>query len=102
MIKLDNQKLYEVEIKSEALLREGKKGFITYFKGGRKRTIVSNVRALYPQYTDPKDKPVVNITPITYKEYQARVDGKVIEQKQHLIQGQGHIMKVEDYEDMGN
>lgn len=94
--------IYEVEIKSKAILREGKKSFITYFKGGHKKTIVSNVRVLYPQYTQVEDKPVVNITPITYREYEARVSGKMVEQKQHLIQGEGHIMQEEDYGTLGN
>lgn len=94
--------LYEIEIKSMALIREGKKGFITYFKGGRRRTIVKNVQKLYPQFMKPEDKPVVNITPISEKEYEYRVNGGKIVHKQHLIQGKEHIFKVEDYETVGN
>lgn len=85
MSKPQNPQMYEVEIKSKALLREGKRGLITYFEGGRRKTIVSNVRKIYPQYTDPKDEPVVNITPIKREEYEARVNGRQINQKQHLI-----------------
>lgn len=96
------KKLYEVEIKSEAILREGKKSFITYFEGGQKRTIVKNVMALYPQFTDPKDNPVVDITPITRTEYKKRLGGEQIHQKRHLIKGEGHVMQVEDYETLGN
>jgi hypothetical protein len=85
-------KLYEVEIKSKALLKEGKKGLITYFQGGQKHHIVKNVMALYPQYTKPEDAPVVNITPITNEEYQKRLVGKDIEQKQHLLKAEGHVL----------
>jgi hypothetical protein len=77
--------LYEVEIKSKALLREGKNGLITYFRGGQKKTIASNVRKIYPQYTDPVDAPVVNITPISFRDYEQRKNGGEIRQKQHLI-----------------
>lgn len=87
----DNQ-LYEVEIKSQSLLAEGKKSFITYFRGGNKKTIASNVRYLYPQYTKEEDKATVYITPITEEEYQSRVNGGMIKQKQHLIQGEGNII----------
>lgn len=84
--------LYEVEIKSQALLRENKRGFITYFKGGNKKTIVMNVQKLYPQYTDPKDEPVVNIRPIKYREYQERLKTGIIEQKQKLVQKEGNFV----------
>lgn len=96
------KRLYEVEIKSEAILAEGKKSFITYFRGGQKKTIVSNVRKLYPTYTDPKDKPVIEITPISEIEYQARVNGARIEQKRHLVKTSEYFFKGEDYEVMGN
>lgn len=99
---MNKKRLYEVEIKSQALLREGKKGFITYFEGGQKKTIVKNVMALYPQYTQPEDKPVVDITPITRGEYKKRLNGEQILQKRHLIKGEGHVMQVEDYETLGN
>lgn len=84
--------MYEVEIKSEALLREGKKGFICYFKGGNKKTIVMNVQKLYPQFTQPEDKPVVNIRPIKYREYEARLNGEPITQKQKLLQKEGNFV----------
>lgn len=84
--------LYEVEIKSEALLREDKKGFICYFQGGNRKTIIMNVQKLYPQFTQPEDKPVVNIRPIRYKEYEARLNGEPIEQKQKLIQKEGNFV----------
>jgi hypothetical protein len=48
--------------------------------------------ALYPQYTKPEDAPVVNITPITNEEYQKRLVGKDIEQKQHLLKAEGHVL----------
>jgi hypothetical protein len=88
----NKNKIYEVEIKSQSLLREGKKGFITYFQGGPKKKIVSNVQKMFPQFTNPKDKPMVNITPISFKEYQLRVDGEPIKQKGHLITMKEHIL----------
>lgn len=84
--------IYEVEIKSQSLLNEGKNGFICYFRGGNRKTIVMNVQKLYPQYTHPDDKPVVNITPIQFREYQARLNGKAIEQKQKLLQKEGNFV----------
>ena len=84
--------LYEVEIKSQALLNEGKQGFICYFKGGNKKTIVMNVQKLYPQYTNPDDKPVVNITPIKFREYEKRANGGTIEQKQKLLEKEGNFV----------
>jgi len=84
--------LYEVEIKSEALLREDKKGFICYFQGGNRKTIIMNVQKLYPQFTQLEDKPVVNIRPIKYREYEARLNGEPIEQKQKLIQKEGNFV----------
>lgn len=94
--------LYEVEIKSLQLLREGKRGFITYFKGGKHKTIISNLRKLYPQFMNPDDKPVVNITKITEEEYNRRLGGEQIVQKQHSITGKGDFLKLEDYETLGN
>lgn len=99
---MKNKRLYEVEIKSAALLREGQRGFITYFEGGQKKTIVKNVMALYPQFTNPEDNPVIEITPITRTDYKKRLVGQQIQQKRHLIKGEGHIMQVEDYETLGN
>jgi len=43
-----SKKIYEVEIKSMALIREGKKSLITYFQGGPKKLIVSNLKYLFP------------------------------------------------------
>jgi hypothetical protein len=83
--------MYEVEIKSNALLKEGKKSLITYFRGGNKKTIVNNTRVLYPQYTDPNDKPIVSITPITFREYEERVGGNMIHQKKHLVKAEGEF-----------
>lgn len=83
------KKLYEVEIKSMALLREGKKSFITYFQGGPAKRIISNLKILYPQYMNVNDKPFVNITPMTYREYEQRLAGKQIEQKAQLVQEKG-------------
>jgi hypothetical protein len=99
---LKKKQLYEVEIKSMALIREGKKSFITYFSGGKKKTIVSNVMILYPQFTNPADKPVVNITPITEEEYMDRLVTKEIHQKQKQVFTKADVMKVEDYETLGN
>lgn len=84
--------LYEVEIKSKALLDEGKKGFICYFKGGNKKTIIMNVQKLYPQYTKPEDSPVVNITPIRYNIYEARKNGGQIKQKQQIFERRGNFV----------
>ena len=98
-----SERLYEVEIKSKALLREGKNGLITYFEGGRKKTIVRNVQRLYPQYTDPADSPIVNITPITREEYERRFDGGQLTQKQHLIKAKAFVVKPEDIDEtVGN
>lgn len=92
--------LYEVEIKSQSLLKEGQRGFITYFRSDDTKLIASNVRYLYPQYTDPKDSPVVNITPISEHEYSKRVlTGKII-QKQELLETKADIMRIEDYENI--
>jgi hypothetical protein len=94
--------MYEVEIKSQALLKDGKKSLITYFKGGPKKAIVKNVQMLYPQYTNPVDQPIVNISPISINEYHERLGGKQIVHKQHLVNTEGNILKVEDYETVGN
>jgi len=83
--------LYEVEVKSMALLREGKKGFITYFRGGNKKTIVSNLMKLYPQYTNPADKPNVEIRPISFREYEMRKNGGQINQKAHFVEAEAHL-----------
>ena len=85
--------LYEVEIKSRALLKEGKKSFITYFQGGRAKRVISNLRLLYPQYMNPEDKPLVNITVITAEEYEARKSGKQIRHKAHMMEAEGNIVK---------
>jgi len=104
MEKQANGQLYEVEIKSASLLKEGKRSLITYFKGGKKKKIVQNVQFLYPQYTQTDDKPIVNIRPISQKEYDSRINSTMILQKQHLIQGAEHIFNAEDlnHENLGN
>lgn len=86
------KQLYEVEIKSMAIIREGKKGFITYFEGGPHQQIISNLRILYPQYMDPADKPVVNITKISRKDYNRRIKGDHIKQYAQMIKTEGHIL----------
>ena len=91
MARKKNQ-MYEVEIKSKAILKEGKKSLVTYFQGGNKKTIASNVRLLYPQYTREEDKATVFITPISYKDYLERVDGEAIKQKGHLIETEGNVV----------
>lgn len=84
--------LYEVELKSKAILKEGKKSLITYFSGGNKKTIASNVRKLYPQYTKKEDKAEVLITPISDEEYEARRTGKPINQKGHMVETEGKVI----------
>ena len=94
--------LYEVEIKSKSLLKEGKKGLITYFRGGTPEMIASNVRFLYPQYTKKEDEAVVNITPISVQEYMNRLVGGVVRQRQQLVTEKAHILELSDYETLGN
>jgi hypothetical protein len=92
-MKNKTQNLYEVEVKSQALLKEGKKSFITYFQGGRAKRVISNLKILYPQYTKPEDKPLVNITVITKEEYEARKSGKQIQHKAHMMEAEGNVVK---------
>jgi hypothetical protein len=92
-MKNKTQNIYEVEVKSQALLKEGKKSFITYFQGGRAKRVISNLKILYPQYTKPEDKPLVNITVITMEEYEARKGGKQIQHKAHMMEAEGNIVK---------
>jgi hypothetical protein len=92
-MKTKTQNLYEVEVKSQALLKEGKKSFITYFQGGRAKRVISNLKILYPQYTKPEDKPLINITVITMEEYEARKSGKQIRHKAHMMEAEGNIVK---------
>jgi len=91
-MKSKNKKLFEVEIKSMALINEGKKSLITYFQGGTKKRIVSNVQKIFPQYTKIEDKPVVNITRITMEEYEQRKNGGAIKQNLEMIQTKGDIL----------
>jgi hypothetical protein len=90
-MKRKKNKMYEVELKSKALLREGKKSLITYFQGGPKKLIVSNLKYLYPQYTNPEDKPQVDITPITYTQFEERKNGIQVSQKRHLVEEKGEV-----------
>lgn len=92
-MKKKENKLYEVEIKSMSILRDGKKSFITYFQGGPAKRIISNLKILYPQYMNTDDKPMVNITPISMKEYLARKNGQQIEHKGHMMEAEGNIVK---------
>lgn len=91
-MKKNKNKLFEVEIKSMALIRDGMKSFITYFQGGPAKRIISNLKILYPQYMNPEDNPVVNITHISLEEYEERKNGSQIKHKQHLIQGEADVL----------
>lgn len=97
MAKKKRQYYYEVEIKSLALLREGKRGLVTYFKGGPKELIASNCRKIYPQYTKPEDNPIVNIRKIPFREIKRIQEGGQITQKQTMYQTKKHVLKEEDY-----
>ena len=99
---MGRKRLYEVEIKSGALIDIGKKGFVTYFEGGQKKTIVKNVLKLYPQFTQPEHKPIVNITPITYEEYEKRQEDGIVRQKQVLVSGRGHLLGEKNYETLAD
>ena len=92
-------KLYEVEIKSLALLREGKK-FDYLFSRSWTELIASNVRYLYPQYTKEEDHPVVDITPISKKEFRRRKRGKQIKQKRQLVSTSGFIFNEVDLDEI--
>lgn len=93
MANMNNKnKIYEVQIKSKALIQEGKKSLITYFKGGTHEQIVANARALYPQYTKIEDKPNIDITPISLREYKKRLSGDIVVHKGLLIKGEAHII----------
>ena len=91
--------LLRVEIKSESIFKEGKKGFITYFRGGTDELIIHDCKQLYPQFMKPEDHPVVNITPIKKTEYNFDRNTKRINEKQQLVNTRQNVMKVEDYED---
>lgn len=99
---MSRQKIYEVEIQSQNILKMGKKSFITYFQGGHKKRIVSNVKILYPQFFEDDSTAVVHITAITYKEYKARLEGKQITQTKQLIETNANILRSEDYEVMAD
>lgn len=103
MARLKNRnQLYKVEIKSMAIIREGQKGFITYFKGGTHEDIINNLRVLYPQFMNPTDHPVVNITAISKGEYNRDRNTKMVHERQAVVSDKAHIMKEEDYEVMEN
>jgi hypothetical protein len=91
IVRKKNQ-LYEVEIKSQSILREGKKGLIVYFQGGSHKTIGMNIQKLYPQYTKPEDKPMFTIRPMTKREYNERVESGKIQQKAHLVESRAHVV----------
>lgn len=97
--KYRRNQLLRVEIKSEAIFKEGKKGFVTYFRGGTDEMIIHDLKQLYPQFMNPDDHPVVNITPIKKKEYNFDRNTKRINEKQQLVNMRANVMKAEDYED---
>lgn len=97
--KYRRNQLLRVEIKSEAIFKEGKKGFVTYFRGGTDEMIIHDLKQLYPQFMNPDDHPVVNITPIKKKEYNFDRNTKRINEKQQLVNARANVMKAEDYED---
>jgi hypothetical protein len=97
--KYHRNQLLRVEIKSEAIFKEGKKGFVTYFRGGTDEMIIHDLKQLYPQFMNPDDHPVVNITPIKKKEYNFDRNTKRINEKQQLVNTRANVMKAEDYED---
>ncbi len=84
------KQLYEVEIKSQSLLKEGKKGLITYFRGGNHQTVGKNIMKLYPQYTKAEDKPMFNIRAITEEEYKFRENSGTVTQKGHMVRGEAN------------
>lgn len=88
----NENKIYEVSIKSKALIAEGKKSLITYFKGGTHEQIIANARALYPQYTKVEDKPNIDITPISFREYERRRKGAQIIHKGIMVKGEAHVV----------
>lgn len=94
--------LYEVEIKSMAIIADGQRSLITYFRGGTHEEIIKNVKELYPQFMKVEDKPVVNITRITQKEYNRRKKQDMVFQKQQSFDMKSHVMRAEDYETLGN
>ena len=94
--------LYECEIKSKALSDEGKGSFVCYFSGGNKKTILMNIKKLYPQYTQKEDKPIVNITPMKMKEYNQRVETNIIEHRRRIVQGTTTRLAEAENEVMGN
>lgn len=95
--KYKRNQLLRVEIKSEALVKEGKKGFITYFKGGSDKMIIHDLKQLYPQFMADEFKPNVDITPITRKQYNMDVNTKRVNVKGQMVKGRANIMKLEDY-----
>jgi hypothetical protein len=89
---MKKEKIFQVEIKSEAVFREGKKSFITYFSGNNTKLMASNCRYLYPQYMKPEDNPVVGFSEISQEEYEERKNGGPIKQKSILMGSRGHIL----------
>lgn len=96
--KYKKNQLLKVEIKSEALVREGQKGFITYFRGGTDEMIIHDCRQLYPQFMNPEDKPVVNITEISRTEYNLDKKTQRVNENQMIVGTRADVMKPEDYD----
>lgn len=95
----DKEQLLRVEIKSKALFREEKKSFVTYFKGGTDEMIISDLRQLYPQYMKPEDKPVVNITPISKRQYRRDRNSQRVNERQQSFTKHANVLQKEDFDD---
>lgn len=91
-------KLYLVNIKSESLEKEGKKGLLIPMefeyediKGVDKKVIhdaiIRDAIKLYPQYTKKEDTPIFNISDMTKKEYRRFVQTGVYKQRSVSLEG---------------
>ena len=96
--KYKRKQLLRVEIKSEAIFRDKKKSFVTYFQGGTDRLIIHDVKQMYPQFMADEDHPVVEITPISKKQYKMDLNTKRVNVKGQAVQTHANVMKPEDYE----
>lgn len=96
------EQIYEVEIRSRAILKEGMRSLITYFKAepNNEELIAKNVGWKYPQYTRKQDKAEVDITPISQETYNKRLNGGVIKQKRQLVQERANVFTPEDIIEM--